>query len=80
MNLKASKCRKFGDSVKVTKWCSFSVDAALHNIAGYEDWLRSGVKVECDEWEGLLQNLLFLIIINFRNFINYLILFFTLKL
>jgi hypothetical protein len=49
INFKASKSRKFGDNVCVTKWCSFSVDTALHHIADYEDWLSTGVKVTCDE-------------------------------
>ena len=49
INFKASKSRKFGDNVSVTKWCSFSVDAALHNFIAYEDWLTGGVKVTCDE-------------------------------
>ena len=48
INLSASKSRKFGDRVNVTKWISFSLDDALHNLAAYEDWLKVGAKVTVD--------------------------------
>lgn len=48
INLSASKSRKFGDNITVTKWISFSVDAAIHNVGGYEDWCKGGMKVCVD--------------------------------
>jgi len=46
LTFKASRKHKFGDNFNLTRWCSFSVDAALHNFAAYEDWLKGGVKVD----------------------------------
>jgi len=45
VNFKASKSRKFGDSVSVTKWISFSIDGAMHDFGSYEDWLKGGIKM-----------------------------------